>query len=190
MTTTRTDLYTTIHKAIRQILFDLSSWEGRTDYDDAASAMRFQGRVEVALGLLREHGEHEDRETMPLLRTAAPAVHASLAEEHERLDSLAERIASAAAGLASGDVSGRIASGAVLHPLVNELVAAHLAHMAREERDANPALWSAYDDATLFAIETRIRSRIPAVRMAEWGQWLMPALTPRERERFAAARVA
>ena len=190
MTTPRTDLYTTVHKAIRQILFDLSTWEGRTDYGDAASATRFRGRIDFALDLLREHGEHEDREQMPALRTAAPALHASLATEHEQLEALAAEISAAAALLSSDDVEQRLATGASLHVLVNDLVAGHLRHLQREERDANAALWSAYDDAALLAIETRVRSAIPAARMAEWGQWLLPALSPRERERFTAARPA
>lgn len=186
MTTNRVDLYTSIHKAIRQILFDLSSMEGRTDYGDPACSATLAERATRALQLVNEHAEHEDREVLPELKRHAPAVEAHLAAQHTELDSLAGEVLACAASLATADDAERRSTGAAMHVLVNRLVAGHLDHMALEERDANDALWAAFTDPELAAIQGRILSAIAPPRMAEWMQWMLPALNATERNRFAS----
>ena len=187
MTTTRVDLYTSIHKAIRQILFDLSSMEGRTDYGDRASSAGLADRAIRALQLVTEHAEHEDREVLPELRRHAPAVEERLSAQHVDLEALAQEALACAARLSTTDDAERRSAGAALHILVNRLVAGHLDHMALEERDANGVLWTALSDPELVAIQGRILSAIAPPRMAEWMQWMLPALNAAERSRYASA---
>ena len=65
--------------------------------------------------------------------------------------------------------------------MIDELVGLHLAHMQREEIDANRALWSALDDEELFAIRGRIVANIPTERYVEWMKLVLPAVSPAER---------
>ena len=187
MTTPRFDLYTPIHKAIRQILFDLSSMEGRTDYDDRACCATFADRATRALQLVSEHAAHEDREVLPELKRHAPAVEARLSAQHVELESIAEEVLARAAALDTASDAERRSAGAAMHVLVNRLVSGHLEHMAFEESDANGALWTAFADPELVAMHGRILSSITPPRMAEWMQWMLPALNPSERSRLASA---
>jgi hypothetical protein len=187
MATARVDLYTSVHKAIRQILFDLSSMEGRTDYGDRAGSATFADRATRALQLVSEHAEHEDREVLPGLKRHAPGVEARLSAQHVELESIAQEVLACAAALDTASDEERRSVGDALHVLVNRLVSGHLEHMAFEESDVNGALWAAFTDAELVAIQGRILSSIAPPRMAEWMQWMLPALNAAERSRFAAS---
>ena len=50
-----------------------------------------------------------------------------------------------------------------------------------EETRHNQALWAAYDDAELQAIEGRILASIGPQEMSQWLRWMIPALSPSER---------
>jgi hypothetical protein len=184
----RVDLYTVIHKGIRAMLFDLAASAARLDCERAPDVDLFVSRVERALGFLEEHAEKEDKNLLPVLQTIAPEVEATLAAEHHALDALQERVAAAAYALATAEPSGQSSAAAHLCRLINQLTSAHLGHMNREETEANQALWAAFDDLQLMAIQARIIGSITPVRLAEWMEFVIPALNPVERRVMSAHR--
>lgn len=184
--TERIDLYTTIHKGLRSLLFEAIAAAARLDLGSSESADLLLSRVEELLEFLEEHAEHEDRHVLPTLRTVAPELEASLAAEHRTLDLLQLEVAAALASFASADPSLRPAAVGELCRSLNQLAAAHLAHMHREETEAMRALWNALDDAELAAVQGRIIGSIAPVRMSQWMELVLPTLNSLERAMMAA----
>jgi iron-sulfur cluster repair protein YtfE (RIC family) len=181
----RLDLFTTIHRGLRVLLFDVARAAARIDAarDDEVDALVSQ--VERLLEYLDEHAGNEDRHILPALRTVAPELEAFFAADHRRLDALQRRVGAAAGALELAAPADRAAAAAALARGLNELVAAHLAHMHREETDANAALWGRLADEELLAIQGRIVGGIPPERRAEWMELVLPAVSPAERRRLA-----
>lgn len=183
----RVDLYTTIHKGIRSLLFETTTAAARLDPLQDASVDALVAQLERVVGFLEEHAEHEDREVLRALRAIAPDLEASLAAEHQRLDDLQHRVIVAGEALTVAGPATRAVRAAELCRLLNQLTAAHLAHMHREETEANGALWGALDDGELLAIQHRIVGSIAPARHDEWMSFALPAMSPAERLRMTGA---
>jgi hypothetical protein len=181
----RVDLYTTIHKGIRALLFDVTAAAARLDASRDEDVDDLVDRVERLLRFLDEHAEHEDAEVLPAVRRVAPAIEAGLAADHRALDGLQQQVGIAAEALAVADGDERPALAADLCRRLNQLTAAHLSHMHREETEANPALWAGFGDEELLAIQLRIIGDIAPDRFEEWMTFVLPALSPAERAQMA-----
>jgi len=177
----RVDLFTTIHKAIRADLFDLAREAARCDLRSTEDVDALVAHVERTVGYLEEHAHHEDNHILGAVRTVAPELAASLAQDHRALDVVAIEVERAAHALATAGAAERPAAGAQLARLVNHLVAVQLVHMNREETEVNDALWGSLGDPELAEIRGRILGGIPAERMVEWRALMAPALSPVER---------
>ena len=78
----RTDLYTAIHKSLRQAVFELAFAAGKMDIADTSETRAFAEALARVVGRLRAHSEHEDRFLHPVLRRHAPDVERRLALDH------------------------------------------------------------------------------------------------------------
>lgn len=173
--TTRIDLYATVHAGIRVVLYDAASTVGRAEFADPEEATGAVAAVRRALGFLDEHTAHEDAVILPELHRVAPELHADLEAEHARVLGLQREIEGFAALVERAGEPERVAAGARLRDRLPRLVAEHLRHMAREETEANRALWANRTDAELQALHDRIVGAIPPARMAEWLAIILPA---------------
>jgi hypothetical protein len=181
-TTVRADFLTPIHKALRRSLFETAMALGRTDFSVADEVAAAERAVAVCLDHLRDHAAHEDRHVLPLLAELAPGVAAFVADEHPELERASIEVESLWPRLASRTGAERVALGAELARRFNKLVAAQLAHMDREEREALRALQEHFDDAALGQLSARIAADIEPARLAAFGELMFPALNRTERE--------
>jgi len=163
----RVDLYALIHDGIRALLADLGAAAARLDLERIDQVDELTCRIERALGLLDQHAAHEDLHLMPLLRTLAPVVEAHLADDHRRLEALQSEVASAGYALAAAVPEERPVIAARLCQLLDALATGHIAHMDREETEANQALWMALGDAELISIRARIAGDLTATPATE-----------------------
>jgi Hemerythrin HHE cation binding domain len=157
----RVDLFTPIHEGLRALLSALGAAAARLDLERTEEVDALVARVERGLGCLDQHLAHEERHIMPVLRVVAPAVEAELAGEHHRLDALGSEVADAAYLLASATQDERPPLAARLCRLLDALTCGHLAHMDREEREANQALWESLDDPELLLIRQQVSGAEP-----------------------------
>jgi hypothetical protein len=177
----RVDLFTAIHKGLRVLLFDLTAAAARLDHQRSEAVDVVVAEVERAIGFLDEHAEHEERHVAAALRGVAPEVEAALAAEHRALEARHRDAAAAAFALAGAAPVRRGREARRLCHVLDQLTAAHLLHMHREETAANQALWGALDDLQLMAIRARLIGGIAPARLAEWRALVLPALDPTER---------
>ncbi len=166
----RVDLYTHIHNGLRGLLFDLSRTAACADARRAEAIDTLVARVDRALGFLDEHASHEDRVLLPVLRRLAPELEARLTEDHRGLDQLQEQVRAAALELELAEPPAQPDRLARLATLINQLTAAHLGHMHREETEANRALWAELADDDLLALRTQVLDAIPPARLVQWSE--------------------
>src|SRR5262245_26513964 len=183
----RTDIFTPIHKGLRRNLFETAIALGRTDFTSPEETAAVEKLVAACLGFLREHAEHEDRYVLPEIACLAPELAAAIAEEHPELERAAIAIDSLWPRFAPLGPEERQAMGGELARRFQALVAMHLRHMDREEREVNAVFWARLDDSDLAAMSRRIVVKIPPARLLTWQQdVLFPAWSAPERAAAAA----
>jgi hypothetical protein len=185
----RVDLFSTIHKGVRALLFELSTEAARLDVNSTPAVDALVARVERVLGFLEEHAHTEDTYILTELRALDPLLADELACEHRALDAAQTEVALAAEAVALADLSQRPVAGTRLVRVVNHLVALHLLHMNREETEVNAALWAGRGDAELAALREALRGGLSRERYAEWIAVVTPAMNPVERRLVAGAAV-
>ncbi len=182
----RPDLLTPIHKALRRSLFETALVLARTDFTEPAELAVAQQAVAACLEYLREHAEHEDRHTVPLLTRFDPELAAIIEAAHPQLERMAIAIDSLWPRLAPLTGAPRASLGAELLRRFQAFVAEQLLHMDLEERRVVPQLWNHLSDAELVALGARITATIPPLRMQQWGALLAGALSAPERAALQA----
>jgi hypothetical protein len=186
----RVDLFSTIHKGVRAMLFELSHTAARTDINSTPAIDELFGHVDRVLSLLDEHAKLEDEFIFPVVRSLDPSLADELAADHRGLHAVQREVELAAEALALTDLSQRPTAGAQLVRVVNHMIAVQLLHMNREETEVNATLWAGLSDVDLGAIRARVTRSIPSERMALWLAILQPAVNPVERLQLAGPRAA
>lgn len=177
----RNDLYTTIHKAVRTLLFDAVAQAARTDPGDAREVTALAAALRRLVRLLDDHAEHEDAEILPVLARFTPELHADLQGEHARTDGLQRELLALGERLSAAREEERASLARRIHERLCRLTGEHLRHMDREETEAMRALWAHCSDQELDAIHQRILRSIPPSVMAEWAAVMLPAMSLPER---------
>jgi hypothetical protein len=124
---------------------------------------------------------------VPEIARLSPELAATIAEEHPELERAAIAIDSLWSRFAPLGPEERQAMGGELARRFQALVAMHLRHMDREEREVNAVFWARLDDRDLAAMSRRIVVNIPPARLVTWQQdVLFPAWSAPERAAAAA----
>jgi hemerythrin-like domain-containing protein len=177
----RFDIYGLIHKALRAAMGETLTAVGRMDaldVDDTAAAL---ARVRTVLTLARAHLEHENDFVHTALEARRAGSSARTVQDHEQhatsiaaLEAQVERV-ERASGPARMEAASRLYRALAL------FVAGNFEHMHVEETQNNQALWAAYSDAELIAIQDALVASIAPQEMAEVMRWMVPSATPFER---------
>lgn len=178
----RFDLYADIHKALRACLCETLVRVGRADPRDDTDVREALAEVRGLLDKCAAHVDKENRYVHPAIEARASGTTTQVAEEHDHHASAiavlrAEVIAVAA--IAPGP--RRDTAMLALYRGLARFVADNLEHMHVEETVHNAALWSAYTDPELVAIEQAILAGIPPAEMMDLLPWMIRAVTPASR---------
>lgn len=177
-TASRFDIYAPIHKAIRLFMTDTLQVLSQMDMGDPQDLAAGLAQLDVLLDAACCHLQHENDFIHPAIEQRSNGTSQRIAADHrEHLEAIAALRAQAAAL--------RAAPGpAAAHRLYRQLaafIAENFEHMDVEETRHNQALWAAYGDAELQAIEGRILASIGPQEMSLWLRWMLPAFNPVER---------
>ena len=190
MTATQ-DLFTPIHKGLRSMLYGLSSRLQTNDFSDLEATRTLVNDLEndfaiarsagCTLCILSQHANDEETSIFPDAAKAGNELIATLIEEHHDLARREASIAhSARALLAMENPEGRAEAGVRLNQSANELFAAYMAHMNREETDLVPWMSEHFSDAQMGAMRGAIMGRTPPDTMSAILAWMLPSLNIRE----------
>jgi hypothetical protein len=152
----RFDLFTSIHKALRAMIYETGGVLQTADFTDDRDAARAVTMLEPALRQMQHHHDLEEEHVFPMVRAFEPGMIDDLQAQHDQVERLLGIAAVAADEAGSADSAGRAAAGVDLNRRYNELTALFLEHLAHEEATLLPATWKHFDDAQLVAVQTAI----------------------------------
>jgi hypothetical protein len=190
MTATQ-DLFTPIHKGLRSMLYGLSSRLQTNDFADLTATRSLVNDLENDFAIARsagcivcvlsQHANDEETAIFPDVAKAGNKLIATLIKEHHDLARREAALArSGHALLAIENPEDRVEAGIGLNQTANELFAAYIAHMNREETDLMPWMKEHFSDAQMAAMRGTIMGRTPPDRMSAILGWMLPSLNVRE----------
>jgi hypothetical protein len=185
------DLFTTIHKGLRSLLYDLSRRTQTTDFADLAATQALVNDFETDFAIARSagcalctmstHAHHEESVVFPESARHGNALITLLIQEHQ--DLTRRELALARAGreiLAMPTPVARISAGVELNQGANDLVVAYLNHMNREERDLVPLMAEHFSDEQMARMRGAIIALFPPDRLMALLAWMLPSLNVNE----------
>src|SRR5689334_18787567 len=126
----RVDLFTTVHKAIRALIYDLSTMLQTADFTDPQAKKACLAALEHFLELLHEHAYYEDTTVFAATRRFEAAIIDKLEEEHHQIDVHLDRVHKSIEALKAANTDEQqIEAGAVLNRSVNRFIAFYLGHL-------------------------------------------------------------
>jgi hypothetical protein len=177
----RVDLFTTVHKALRSLIYHLSSMLQTADFTDEQATKASLAALDHFLELLHEHAMHEDRTVFAETHKFEPELVDELEAEHKEIDKHLEQVHKASAQvLAAATKEERIAAGDTLNRAVNNFIAFYLTHLTHEEATVLPATWKHFTDEQLVAMRIDVQRNTSPGRFAEWMRWMFPAMNINE----------
>ncbi|MES9543675.1 MULTISPECIES: hemerythrin domain-containing protein [unclassified Actinomadura] len=179
----RDDLFTHIHKALRNGLFAVTVQAGATDWADAAEVAALGERWRRLLALLRSHTEHEDQHILRLLDPHEPGSAEPTEEQHRDLDDLLDDLAGRFEAVLAAPGA---AAGLDLYRDLARFTAAYLPHLHEEETLIMPRIWAHCDDAEIGAARVAFMAATPPEITATTLELLLPALDRPTREGLVA----
>lgn len=177
----RPDLYSAVHKGLRAALADALVTVGATDPSDPRQWEHAAATLASLLMLCEKHLHHEDLFVEAALVARVARTAPSTADDHlehaEHIAALRARIEE----VSRAPVARRAAPMKRLYRELAHFVAENFLHMEREETENNAALWAAYSDDELHAIEHALISQIPPDVMQVFLSWMLPSFHHGER---------
>lgn len=194
----REDLFTPIHKGLRAMIYSLSgrlqtndfanlvtTKELTTDLENDFAAAQSAGCI---LCIFSHHAVDEDSSIFNHTEKVAQALTASLIADHHELTRRELEITKSAHKILSmGSPDDRVAAGVRLNAAANELFAAYLAHMNREEAELVPLMQQHFTDLEMIAMRSRIIGGMPPERIMAILSYTLPSLNVGELSDFVGS---
>lgn len=175
------DVFTTVHKAIRALIYDLSMMLQTADFTDERARNACLAGLEHFLELLHEHAGYEDRTVFAATHRFEPQMIDTLEEEHHQIAAHLEQLHKRIAGVKAAKTDQEwIESGAELNRSANTFIAFYLGHLAHEEDTVLPATLKYFNDDELMGMRAEVQRAATPARFAEWMRWMYPSVNINE----------
>jgi hemerythrin-like domain-containing protein len=177
----RVDIFTTVHKAIRGLIYDLSMMLQTADFTDERARNACLAALEHFLELLHEHAGYEDRTVFAATHKFEPELIDKLEEEHHQIAAHLDQVHKSIARVKSATTDQeRIEAGAELNRSANKFIAFYLGHLANEEDTVLPATFKYFGDQELMGMRAEVQRTTTPARFAEWMRWMFPSVNVNE----------
>lgn len=177
----RVDLFSTVHKALRAVIYHLSTMLQTTDFGDEKIANETLANLEHFFELLHEHAAYEDTTIFAAMRRFDNEMVDKLEGEHKAIPGLSAAVEADIAKVRGAKTpEERIAAGDALNRSVNDFIAFYLTHLMHEERSILPASWKYFTDEELVGMRIEVQKRATPQRYGEWMRWMFPAMNVNE----------
>ncbi|MFZ1023285.1 MAG: hemerythrin domain-containing protein [Thermoplasmata archaeon] len=194
----REDLFTSIHKGLRAMIYNLSSRLQTNDFANLATTKALASDLEYdfaaaqsagcILCIFSHHATDEEKSIFNHTDKVARALTASLiADHHELTRRELELTKSAHQILEMGSADDRVVAGVRLNADANELFATYLGHMNREETELMPLMHQHFTDAEIVAMARQIIGGLPPERMMAILSYMLPSLNVSELSDFVGS---
>jgi hypothetical protein len=191
----RVDLFTPIHKGLRSMMYNLSGRLQTNDFANLETTKALTTDLEYdfataqdagcILCIFSHHAADEESSIFGHTEKVADTLTTSLiAEHHELTRRELELTKSAHQILAMASPDDRVVTGAHLNAAANELFAAYLAHMNREETELVPLMQQRFTDPEMVAMQSRIIGGMPPERIMAILNYMLPSMNVSELSEF------
>lgn len=179
----RIDIFTTVHKALRSLIYHLSSMLQTADFGNEESATDALAELHHLMEMLHEHAKYEDMTVFAEARKHDAAMIDKLESEHVEIGAKQKVVDEAEAAVkAAKNSQERIVAGAELTRAVNDFIAFYLGHLMHEERTILPATFKFFTDEQLLGMRVAVQRSVSPGRFEEWMRWMFPAMNINELE--------
>jgi hemerythrin-like domain-containing protein len=179
MTSPRMNIYGFPHKGLRNALSQLQFETSKVDISSDQDVSALKALSETVVTLLELHQDAEDSVMLPDIEARAPGSTTHNAREHERLHAMVEAIAHHTQLLTVGAGAG---AHSELFDAINAFISDYLTHMAEEEHEVNATIWQHFSDDEILGWQGQIMGKLTPEQKMLWFRFIIPALTPFERE--------
>lgn len=173
MNQTAPDLFTNVHKGIRQALFSACLALGRCG-DDPKRQDTTRTRLREALRFVAHHGENEDLLLLPLLAQHTPEIFQRIHAAHVRVQAALDALTAAL----------DTATTTILYAQTCSFIALYLEHMHEEEHALEPAIRRALSIEQLGEFGRRSVERTAPADQRMMLSWMLPAMTESDAAKF------
>ncbi len=189
--TGKEDLFTPVHKGLRAMIYGLSTRLQTNDFADVAGTRVLAADLEnnfataqsvgCILCALAYHAEGEEGVIFPASAGFAKELVNRLIQEHHEFTRREVEIGRTARhSLELSSPEERIAAGVRINQMANELFAAYITHLNREETELVPLLQANITDAEQGAMRGKIIGMFPPDRLMALLNWMLPAMNVNE----------
>ncbi len=130
---TQLNMYTPIHKGLRNLLFAASLSVGNTDWSNEADLAALQKRIDDLLHILRLHVHNEETYVHPLLAERLIGVHKKLEAAHREQEDILDDLEGFFNRARRADTAKRAQLGLEFYRVLNRFIALYLPHLDDEE---------------------------------------------------------
>ncbi len=190
----RMDLYTTIHKALRQFMADTLVRIGSMDIDDANETDGALQQLGALLTMLRSHLAHENTFVHAAIEQRRPGAQRRLSQDHDEHLVTIDEIDAQAQALRKACLRNDLrddprdgprddkhdAAALRLYRHLAQFIAENFEHMHVEETSNQALLWALFSDAELIALHERLLASVPMPEMAVVLRWMASSLNFKE----------
>ncbi|MGI0055607.1 MAG: hemerythrin domain-containing protein [Thermoplasmata archaeon] len=191
MAAARGDLFTTIHKGLRSMIYSLSGRLQTHDFGDVEATRALITDLESDFAIARSagcivcvlnsHAAEEETVIFPPASRLGNGLVPQLVEEHHALTRRELALAEEAHALLSmGAAEERVTAGMRLNRNANELFGAYLTHMNREETELVPLMQQHFTDEQMGTMRSAIIGKMPPDRLFVLLSWMLPSLNVSE----------
>ena len=179
MSSPRMNIYGFPHKGLRNALSQLQFEASKLDVSSHQNVTSVKALSETVVSLLELHQEAEDSVMLPDIEARVPGATTHNAREHRRLHTMVEAIAQQTQALTVGAAPE---AQVQLFDAINDFFSDYLTHMAEEEREVNATIWQHFSDDEILGWQGQIMAKLTPEQKMHWFRFIIPALTPFERE--------
>jgi hypothetical protein len=127
------NMYTPIHKGLRNLLYTTALRAGATDWNDEAGLAGLAGQINLLLYTLRLHVRNEETYVHPLLADRLVGVHKTLEAAHREQEDLLDDLEAFLKNAQTTDPARRTQLGLECYRVLNRFIALYLPHLDDEE---------------------------------------------------------
>jgi hypothetical protein len=192
------DLFTSVHKGLRSMIYDLSGRLQTNDFADTTATSSLIKDLEndfaiaqsagCALCILAHHAVDEESLVFPAVASVGNRLVTELISEHHDLTRRELEVAKAGHELLLMDsAEARVRAGVQVNIAANQLFAAYITHMNREDAELVPLMQEHFSDPELAAMQGKIISQMPSDRVFAILSWMLPSLNVSELSRLLSS---
>lgn len=173
----RVDMYTFIHKALRQAMAQVLHGLGALDAREEQECKVVLDGVDRLLTLLRSHLQHENDFLHTAIEARHPGGARQTADDHAEHQEAIGNLEDEVRALRGVQADHRAPLALRLYRHLAAFVGENLTHMQIEETRGHATLWALYSDVELVDIHDRLLASLPPAELTETARWMAAALS-------------